>query len=624
MNAPTRVLQIFSVVLLAFAAVPAWAVQLQFTPSKDNTLYEDAEGDVSNGSGEALFMGRVAGDGSFELRRAVVAFDVSGIPWFATIDSVEVNFTINQVPNPPGPGGIAYLHRLTSDWGEGGSNAFGGEGQGITAQTGDASWQHRFYDTELWDSPGGDFLEPESASEPYGNGLQALTFGSTPELVRDVQDWVRNPHRNFGWILLGDEGGAGGTARRISSRENNEDLPIPQLTVNYSVNLELTPIASGLSTTRGPVGVTNAGDGSGRVFIVEQQGIIHIFDTATQMVLPVEFLNISTLVDDSSNEQGLLGLAFHPDYSNNRQFYVYYTYDPDPDPGPDRSRVAMYRANAVNPDIADALETPILEFAQDSSNHNGGDLHFGRDGYLYIASGDGGGQDDEFDNAQDVDSLKGKLLRIDVDSKPGGNELCGLVQNYAIPSGNAFPGGNNGCDEILHYGLRNPWRFSFDALTEEMYIGDVGQFEWEEIDYAPVGASGINFGWSCREGFENYVPPGNACISAWTDPLFVYGHVSGNCSVTGGFVYRGSAARLAGHYFYGDWCSDKIWIATRDGDNWSSAEWEEASSVLNSLSSFGQDERCELYVTDRNAGIVYRIDDPEGISSSGFENLYCR
>jgi glucose/arabinose dehydrogenase len=383
-------------------------------------------------------------------------------------------------------------------------------------------------------------------------------------------------------------------------------------------NLELTRVASGLT---GPVAIANAGDGSGRLFIVEREGRIRVLDTATGTLQEMPYLDISDGVDSSGGEQGLLGLAFHPDFAANRQFYLYYIRNGSPD----RSVVAMYRQSQDDPDRADDTETVLLEFPQDAANHNGGDLHFGADGFLYIATGDGGGSGDQFNNAQDVDSLKGKILRIDVDAfAPAGDESCGLVVNYGIPPGNAFPGADDGCDEVLHLGLRNPWRFGFDGQTEELFIGDVGQGDWEEIDHALPGASGLNFGWPCLEGTHPF--RGDAVCPDPVAPIIEYssGFGTSECSVTGGYVYRGSGTALAGHYAYGDFCSHRIWVARRSEATWSSVEWTGETAVLASITAFGQDERCELYVADALAGTVYRIDDSEHLARSGFEALRCR
>jgi glucose/arabinose dehydrogenase len=386
-------------------------------------------------------------------------------------------------------------------------------------------------------------------------------------------------------------------------------------------NLALTQVASSLNQ---PVSIANARDGRERLFIVQRPGQIRILDTTTGTLLATPYLDISAIVDDSGSEQGLLGLAFHPDFSDNRRFYVYYIRDPGANP--DRSVVAMYQQSLGNPNIADTTATVLMEFEQNAANHNGGDLHFGIDGYLYIASGDGGGGGDQYNNAQNVDSLKGKILRIDVDGTPPvGGELCGgVAPPYGIPAGNAFPGSDDGCDEILHLGLRNPWRFSFDAQTEELYIGDAGQNSWEEIDYAPVGASGLNFGWPCFEGTHEF--RGDVVCPNPVAPIIEYAHESDPCSgsVTGGYVYRGSGTALNGRYVYGDYCKHRIWVATRNGATWSSEEWTAAAAILDSITAFGQDEQCEIYVADAIAGLIYRIDDTERVARSGFEALRCQ
>jgi glucose/arabinose dehydrogenase len=601
---------VITFLLTIFTVTAASADIIQLNPVKDNTMYEES-GDQSLGAGNHTFMGMTSGDKSIDpsLRRTLVAFDLSSIPSNAVINSVQLSFTIDQAPGQSATSDFASLHRLLSDWGEGASYTDRPGGLGAAAEPGDATWTHTFYDTGTWDTPGGDYGAIASASAPFGSSVpETMTFVSTEGLKADVLAWVRNPAINFGWLLRGDED-TEKNARRLGSRENI-NLPVPLLTIDYTIpsvidHLSLSQITAALTN---PVSIANAGDGSGRLFIV----------------LATPFLDISSKVDDSGNEQGLLGLAFHPAFSSNRQFYVYYTRDPGAPA--DRSVVAMYQASVADPNIADSTEVVIMEFEQNAANHNGGDLHFGQDGYLYIATGDGGGRDDQYSNAQNLDTLKGAILRIDVDgAPPGSGELCGLVANYAIPPGNPFTGPNDGCDEILHFGLRNPWRFSFDAKTEDMYIADVGQNAWEEVNLVQPGAAGKNFGWSCREGFHPF-PAGDDCISAYTDPIFEYSHSEGNCSITGGYIYRGDRLPLQGRYVYGDWCTARLWIATRNGESWTSEEWTEVAAQLSSLSSFGQDENCQLYIADRNGKAVYRIDieDSEGLFSDGFEQLNCR
>lgn len=388
-------------------------------------------------------------------------------------------------------------------------------------------------------------------------------------------------------------------------------LSSPLLAQDFDL-LSLEVLASGLSQ---PVGVMHAGDQSGRVFLLEQSGLIRVFKNGQLNTTP--FLDLTAVIDNASNEQGLLGLAFHPDYTNNGYFYVNYTRDPGP--GNDLTTIARYQVSAGNADIANPAGTTILEIPQDSGNHNGGDIHFGADGFLYIAMGDGGGSNDQFGHAQDVLSLKGKMLRIDVDGEPvEGDDLCGLVQNYSIPPSNPFVDGT-GCDEIWSYGLRNPWRVSFDRDTGDMYIGDVGQNTWEEINFEPAGTGGRNYGWSCREGAHDFTN-GNDCTGvATTDPIIEFSH-GPHCSVTGGYVYRGPGTLFDGYYFYGDYCSDVVWLATEGDTGWSSVVWPLAAPTLNSISSFGEDEQGNLYIADRNDGKVYRILVRDLLFSSSFED----
>jgi glucose/arabinose dehydrogenase len=352
-----------------------------------------------------------------------------------------------------------------------------------------------------------------------------------------------------------------------------------------------------------PVAVRNAGDGTGRLFVVEQGGTIRIIENGE--TLDPAFLDLSTVVDDAGNEQGLLGLAFHPDYAGNGFFYVNYTYDPGA--APDRTRVARYQVSAGDANQADpGSATTILDFQQNGSNHNGGDLHFGPDGYLYIAVGDGGGSEDPDDLAQDKGTLLGKMLRIDVDE----------AAPYAIPADNPFIADGAALDEIWAYGLRNPWRFSFDRLTGDLFIGDVGQYDVEEIDYqAASSTGGENYGWSCMEG--DAAPNYNACDgSPLTSPILVYDH-GPECSVTGGYLYRGNIGGLHGRYVFGDYCSGVIWFAAPSGESWTAAPW--ADTALR-ISAFGEDEAGELYVVDLTAGSIFRFDSPSAIFADLFES----
>lgn len=352
-----------------------------------------------------------------------------------------------------------------------------------------------------------------------------------------------------------------------------------------------------------PIAVRDAGDGSGRLFVVEQAGRILIVDGG--LVLATPFLDISSVVDSTGNEQGLLGLAFHPNFSNNGLFFVNYTYDPGP--GPDRTRVERYEVSATNPNQAD-VSSPfeVLDFAQNGSNHNGGDIHFGPDGYLYIAVGDGGGSQDPDALAQNLSSLHGSILRIDIDGGPP----------YAVPVGNPFDGVDGEAPEIWSYGLRNPWRFSFDRLNGDLFIGDVGQGSREEVNHQLASSGGgENYGWSCMEGdlAVNY----NACDgSPLTAPILVYGH-NPECSVTGGYLYRGNIGGLHGRFVFGDYCSGRIWFAELDNGNWVATEWADTTYAI---SSFGEDESGELYLTHLGEGEVYRFESASSVFTDGFES----
>ena len=382
-------------------------------------------------------------------------------------------------------------------------------------------------------------------------------------------------------------------------------LALP-LAAGLPPDVELEVVTSSLVS---PVAVRHAGDGSGRLFIVEQRGVIRIYDRTDGLST---FLDIQTLVDDGGNEQGLLGLAFHPDYATNGFFYVNYTRDPGA--ALDRTVIERYSVSA-DPDVADPDSgLVILEIEQDFSNHNGGDIHFGPDAYLYIGMGDGGSGGDPNNRAQDLGQLLGKMLRIDVDggALEGGGELCGLVTNYAVPPDNPFVG-SAGCDEIWAYGLRNPWRFSFDRMTGDMLIGDVGQNAWEEIDFQPAASTrGENYGWDCFEGAHVF-PGGSTCDGPVVDPILEYSHSLG-CSVTGGYRYRGSISSFFGTYVFGDFCSGRVWFATEDGGNWTAVEWSES---IFSLTSFGEGEDGELYAVERG-GTLYRFESP--IFADGFES----
>jgi glucose/arabinose dehydrogenase len=370
------------------------------------------------------------------------------------------------------------------------------------------------------------------------------------------------------------------------------------------IQLSSSAIVTGLDQ---PLFVTTAPGDTKRLFIVERRtGEIKIFDWETHTLLSTSFLKIDP--DELLNqgfEQGLLGLAFHPDYADNGKFYVNYTAPGGGNAG--RTKIVEYRVSN-NPNLADpATARTLLTFNQPAQNHNGGWMDFDTDGYLYIASGDGGGSGFQpgipsfSDNSQDItDNLLGKILRIDVDTDafPGNAN-----RNYAIPDGNPF--GN----EIWVYGLRNPWRSSFDRLTGDLYIADVGQNTWEEINFqSHTSLGGENYGWNLREGILNNV---NNLPPNLVDPIDLYNHSVGQ-SVIGGYVYRGAVSELQGTYFYGDFSSDKIWSFRYDGTTIQdkrdrTAELTPDTGKITSISSFGQDTAGNLYIVSL-AGTIYRIE----------------
>lgn len=405
----------------------------------------------------------------------------------------------------------------------------------------------------------------------------------------------------------------------------------------FDLDLELLPGATGLVR---PVAVVDAGDDSGRLFIVEQTGTIRIWQNGA--LLPQPFLTIPGSELSCCGERGLLGLAFHPNFSDNGYFFVNYTEPESVDPpscpsgaGCDQNTVvARFRVDSHvdpengDPDFADfSTQERLLHYNQPHGNHNGGDLHFGPDDYLYISSGDGGSANDPHDYGQDTTTLLGKLLRIDVDGTlpVGPADVCGVdAQLYGIPADNPFAGGDGECDEIWSLGLRNPWRFSFDRDTGDVFIGDVGQSSREEIDFQPASSTGgENWGWRCYEG--NAFTFASGCVqdpSPYEFPIHDYSHSSGRCSVTGGFRYRGDDFfLLRGVYFFADFCTGEIWGAREDEGAWSVPMSPDHVAPFN-VTSFGEDAEGEPYVLDydnpdNTDGRVYRLVEtliPEGVA----------
>ena len=341
-----------------------------------------------------------------------------------------------------------------------------------------------------------------------------------------------------------------------------------------------------------PVAIAHARDT--RLFIVQQDGLIRIWDGTNLLSTP--FLDVRSLTA-AGGERGLLGMAFHPDYATNGFFYINYT-DRNGD-----TVIARYTRSASDANRADTSTVRVLlQVDQPYANHNGGQLEFGPDGYLYIGLGDGGSANDPENRAQNRSTLLGKMLRIDVD---GGTP-------YAVPPTNPFVGQSNVRPEIWAYGLRNPWRYSFDRATGDLWIADVGQGTREEIDFQSVSSpGGENYGWRLMEGSNCHIPAVSNCnaTGALVEPVIDYGHTGGACSVTGGYVYRGTRyPRLGGMYIYGDYCNGVIWGGTRLAST-GVVTTRVLIDTSFAISTFGEDATGEVYVADYGNGVIYRITD---------------
>ncbi|ANB19442.1 PQQ-dependent sugar dehydrogenase [Dokdonella koreensis] len=385
-----------------------------------------------------------------------------------------------------------------------------------------------------------------------------------------------------------------------------------------------------------PVAVRAPHDGSGRLFVVKQGGEIRVIKSGA--MLPTPFLTVSV---NFSGESGLLGLAFHPNFgkpalAHNDEFYVFYT-RPNGDPRlgatPDQV-VARYTVPTPDADVANPAGTIVLRIPDLAGNHNGGDIHFGPDGYLYISSGDSGAQGNPYQFAECLWKkpassgsacgatggtqyyLLGKILRIDVDTRGGavGAEMCGSngisPAEYSIPAGNPHAATSSTCDEIWAHGFRNPWRMSFDRATGDLVIGDVGQGTYEEITVEPAGVGGGDHGWSRCEGRHYYDASGSGTTCPGTTgtiaPVIEYAHGEG-CAVSGGYVYRGPATAFHGTYFYGDSCSSRLWYATASGPTWDTGGIQMTSPASGNIYGFGEDEAGNLYIARSNS-TIWRID----------------
>ncbi len=383
----------------------------------------------------------------------------------------------------------------------------------------------------------------------------------------------------------------------LGARPSERSIDLAEPTALAANQLRVIRVTGGLSS---PLGVTHAGDGSGRLFVVQRGGTVRVVRSRTLQA--GNFLNVSSIVL-AGGERGLLGLAFHPNFAANGFVYIYYVAKNTD------IVIARLTANAARTQapIASLKKMIVIDHSQ-YTNHYGGAMAFGPDGYLYIGTGDGGGAGDPLRNAQDLTSLLGKILRIDVDGT--GHGLGGV--GHGVPADNPFTATE--FSEIWAYGLRNPWRISFDRTTHNLFIGDVGQDRYEEVDRElDSSAGGLNYGWRIMEGTHCY-PSGDSCNKTGKVlPVAQYSHSLG-CSITGGYVYRGSHRDLQGLYVYGDFCSGRIWSMNESG----TGETVRRDTSLN-ISSFGESETGELFMTDLN-GSLYRVIAPEfsDIASSTF------
>ncbi|MCA1778415.1 MAG: PQQ-dependent sugar dehydrogenase [Xanthomonadaceae bacterium] len=406
------------------------------------------------------------------------------------------------------------------------------------------------------------------------------------------------------------------------------------------VTLEAVDGVAGLNV---PLGIKNAADGSGRLFIIEQGGTIRVID-GDGTLLATPFVNLGNLVT-SGNERGLLDVAFHPQFASNGLFYLHYSAGSNRPAGTASGDTIVAEFSlSGDPNVGNSTpERVILTVAQDFANHNGGQMRFGPDGYLYLGLGDGGSGNDPCNRAQTLDpatlvdpsscnssaslddslALLGKMLRIDVDNTTpaGANNLCAAngdgSAEYSIPVENPFSGQANRCGEVLLSGLRNPWRWSFDRQTADLWIGDVGQNTWEEIDLLNWPLAGSeNLGWKVCEASWLRDSTSTPCnLSGSVLPVLEYRRNKGNCSVTGGYRYRGPVTSLGGRYVYGDFCSGNIWFARDQDGNWQS----ELFQSIGNIRSFGEDEQGNLYVLSGSTLLRFEGNVTDLIFADGFE-----
>jgi len=579
MKRKIRCLVSSGVVVLAASQGGLRADSVTLSPVAD-TFINSALPDNNAGGDTAFDAGTDGGNlGVPGVRRGLLRFDLSSLPPGATVTSVVLQLRVTRVPGIGPVNSTFDLHRLTAAWGEG--TKVGNNGAPATA--GEATWNSRQHGSAGWTSPGAldDVLPAASASTAVGSSLGATHSWTGAGLASDVQFWLANPAQNYGWLLRSQDEASARTVRGFGSRESGNapslqvgytpppaviDDPIVERIPKGDIVIELQTVADGLAS---PVGMAVPDDNSGRMFVYDQDGRVWVVTAGGRLPTPLLDLNGRLVLLGAYDERGLLGLAVHPNFAQNPYLY---TYTSEPYGGPadfqnglgatnnHQSVIAEWRISAGNSNVVDvSSRREIMRLDQPQSNHNGGAMHFGPDGYLYITLGDGGQANDvgaghvPGGNAQELGVIHGKLIRIDV---AGSNSANG---QYGIPASNPFVG-TNGLDEIYAYGLRNPFTFSFDRNTGDLYLTDVGQRKVEEVNRITAGG---NYGWNLREGSFWFDPATGNLVTApvrtpppdLIDPIAQYDHDDGAAAI-GGYVYRGSAIpALAGRFVFGDWGS---------------------------------------------------------------------
>ncbi|WP_240338103.1 PQQ-dependent sugar dehydrogenase [Gelidibacter japonicus] len=362
---------------------------------------------------------------------------------------------------------------------------------------------------------------------------------------------------------------------------------------NYAQEIELELFATGVSNT---VNIQHAGDS--RLFVLDRDGLIQIVNE-NGILNNQPFLDIIDRVSDGKDERGLLGLAFHPNYASNRYFYVNYVNNSL------ETIISRFSRSDSNIQLADPnSELILMRIPQPYTNHNGGEIVFDNNGFLLIALGDGGDSGDPQDRSQNLRTFLGKLLRIDVNNPQNGD-------NYGIPNNNPYVDNPNALNEIWASGLRNPWKFSIDKTTNDIWIADVGQLKFEEINKASASDAGLNYGWRCYEGNNTYNTSNCPDVNTLTFPIAEYSHENSGrfkCSITGGYRYRGTAQpNLTGIYFFADYCSSEIGMLKENNGNWTMTFTEPFNG--NNWTTFGEDVNGELYIGDISSGSIYKIKD---------------